>query len=243
MADKTLSTDIAAHYRQLIDDGSLRPGDPMPSMTKTAEEFGVTVTTVNKAYRMLKAEGLTLAKTGVGTVVAVRPKVASTGAARLRRISRSGKPYASGETSTRHTAALRSVADSDIATQLGMELHDEAVLRTRVFLRDGVPSVVALSCIHPRALESVPELLQEEPFGRFWQELYTERTGRVVTRLPERRGARLAARSELDALGVVAPPSAAVPILVLMNVFLDDDGPLEVWEDVYAPGIWQVDDE
>jgi GntR family transcriptional regulator len=89
----------------------------------------------------------------------------------------------------------------------------------------------------------VPELLQEEPFDRFWQEIYTERTGREVTRLPERRGARLAARSELDALGVVAPPSAAVPVLVLMSVFHDDEGPLEVWEDVYAPGIWQVDDQ
>jgi GntR family transcriptional regulator len=242
MAEK-LFPEIAAHFRRLIDDGTLRPGDPMPSMAKAAEQFNVTVTTINKAYRMLKAEGLTLANQGVGTVVAVRPKVAYTGAARLRRIARSGKPYAEGETSTNHTAALRSCADSDIATQLGIELHDEIVLRTRVFLRDGTPTVVALSAIHPRALAAVPELLQEEPFERFWQEIYTERTGREVTRLPERRGARLAARSELDALGVVAPPSAAVPVLVLMSVFHDDEGPLEVWEDVYAPGIWQVDDQ
>jgi GntR family transcriptional regulator len=242
MAEKRFP-EIAAHFRQLIDDGTLRPGEQMPSMAATAEQFGVTITTVNKAYRMLKAEGLTLAKPGVGTVVAVRPKVAYTGAARLRRIARSGKLYAAGETSANHTAAMRACADSDIADQLGIELHDEVVLRTRVFLRDGVPTVVALSAIHPRALSAVPELLQEEPFDRFWQEIYTERTGREVTRLPERRGARLAARSELDALGVVAPPSAAVPVLVLMSVFHDDEGPLEVWEDVYAPGIWQVDDQ
>lgn len=235
--------EIAAHYRQQIDEGTLRPGDQMPSMTEVGKKFGVTVTTVNRAYRMLKAEGLTLAKPGVGTVVAVRPKVAYTGAARLRRIARSGKLYAQGETSANHTAALRSCADSDIADQLGIDLHDEIVLRTRVFLRDGAPTVVALSAIHPRALGAVPELLQEEPFDRFWQEIYTERTGREVTRLPERRGARLAARSELDALGVVAPPSAAVPVLILMSVFHDEEGPLEVWEDVYAPGIWQVDDQ
>lgn len=242
MAEKRFP-EIAAHFRRLIDDGTLRPGDPMPSMAQAAEQFEVTITTINKAYRMLKAEGLTLAKPGVGTVVAVRPKIASTGASRLRRIARGGKPYAAGETSVNHTAALRSCADPDIATQLGVELHDEIVLRTRVFLRDGVPSVVALSAIHPRALGPVPELLSGEPMGRFWQEFYTERTGREVTRLPERRGARLAARSELDDLGVVAPPSAAVPVLVLMNVFLDDEGPLEVWEDVYAPGVWQVEDE
>lgn len=242
MAEKRFP-EIAAYFRQLIDDGTLRPGDPMPSMAQAAEQFDVTVTTVNKAYRMLKAEGLTLAKPGVGTVVAVRPKVASTGAARLRRIARGGKPYAAGETSINHTAELRSCADPDIAAQLGIELHDEIVLRTRVFLRDGVPSVVALSAIHPRALDSVPELLGGQPFERFWQEIYTERTGREVTRLPERRGARLAARSELDALGVIAPPSAAVPVLVLINTFIDDEGPLECWEDVYKPGVWMVEDE
>jgi GntR family transcriptional regulator len=43
-------------------------------------------------------------------------------------------------------------------------------------------------------------------------------------------------------LNVVAPPSAAVPVLVLRNVFLDEDGPIEAWEDVYAPGVWQVED-
>jgi GntR family transcriptional regulator len=243
MAEKAGFTEIAAHYRQLIDDGVLRPGDPMPSMTATAKQFGVTVTTVNKAYRVLKAEGLTLAKPGVGTVVAVRPKVASTGAARLRRIARGGKPYAAGETSVHHTAQVRACADPDIATQLDIDLHDEIILRTRIFLRDGIPSVAALSVIHMRALNDVPELLHDQPFDRFWQEIYTERTGREVTRLPERRGARLASQNELDELRVVAPPSAAVPVLVLMNVFIDDEGPLEVWEDVYAPGIWQVEDE
>jgi GntR family transcriptional regulator len=235
-------TDIAAHYRQRINDGTLRPGDTMPSMKETAEEFGVTITTVNRAYKLLKAEGLTVPKPGVGTVVASRPRVASTGAARLKRIARSGRAYAAGETSVNHTAALRSIADPEIAEELGLEPHDEAVLRTRVFLRDEVPTVVALSVIHPRALGPVPELLSNEPFNRFWQEIYTERTGREVTRLPERRGARLASQNELDALNVVAPPSAAVPVLVLRNVFLDEDGPIEAWEDVYAPGVWQVED-
>lgn len=236
-------TDIAAHYRRLINDGTLRPGDTMPSMKETAEQFGVTVTTVNKAYRILKAEGLTVPKPGVGTAVAERPRIASTGAARLKRIARSGKAYAVGETSVNHTAALRSIADPEIANELGLELHDEAVLRTRVFLRDGVPTVAALSVIHPRALEFVPELLSTEPFQRFWQEIYKERTGREVTRLPERRGARLASQNELDVLEVVAPPSAAVPVLILRNLFIDDEGPLECWEDVYRPGVWMTEDE
>lgn len=236
-------TDIAAHYRQLIIDGVLRPGDALPSMREVCERFGVAITTANRAFRTLKAEGLTVPRPGVGTVVAERPRVAATGAARLRRLARTGQPYAPGETSANHWAALRSCADPDIAEQLEVELHDEVVLRRRVFLRNGKPSVVALSCIHIRALGSVPELLQQERFERFWQETYTERTGKQITRAPERRGARLASDDELDALGVEAPPSAAVPVLVLINVFHDDEGPIEVWEDVYAPGLWQVDGE
>lgn len=235
-------TEIAAHYRQLIEDGELRPGDKLPSLRQVAEKFDVREPTANRAFQLLKSEGLTAPKSGVGTIVIARPKVASTGAARLRRIARTGKAYAPGETSTNHRAALRSCADPDIAEELGVELHDEVILRTRVFLRDGTPSVVALSCIHMRALIAVPELLQEQPFERFWQEIYTERTGREIARLPERRGARLASPDELDALNVSVPPSAAVPVLVLRNAFHDEDGPIEVWEDVYAPGLWQVAD-
>lgn len=242
-SEKPGYVEIANHYRQLIEDGTLAPGNAMPSMSKVGEEFNVSINTVNRAFRQLKAEGLTLGRPGHGTVVADRPRVAQTGAARIRRLERTGQPYAKGETTTHHTAGLRSCADPDVAEELGVDLYDEVVMRTRVFVRHGKPAVAALSCIHPRALSAVPELLEQGPLGVFWQKLYTERTGKQVTRLPERRGARLASSNELDLLEVVAPPSASVPVLVLLNTFHDDEGPLEYWEDVYAPGLWQVDSE
>jgi len=235
--------DIAAHYRRKIEDGQLGPGDAMPPMSQVREEFGVSITTVNRAYRLLKDEGLTIPRPGAGTVVAERPRVASTGAARLERIARTGTPYAPGETSINHRADLRSCADPAVAALLGVELGDEVIVRSRVFLRDGKPAVAALSVIHMRALIDVPELLQPQPFDRFWQEIYKERTGRQTTKSPERRTARLAAANELDLLDVHVPENAAVPVLVLVNVFHDDDGPLEVWEDIYAPGLWQVEGE
>jgi hypothetical protein len=34
-----------------------------------------------------------------------------------------------------------------------------------------------------------------------------------------------------------------VPVLVVVNTFSDEDGPIEVWEDVWAPEMWQVDTE
>lgn len=233
--------EIASHYRKLIADGTLAPGDRMPSMSKVCEEFNVAITTANRAFRLLKAEGLTAAMPGVGTVVIDQPRTATTAAARLDRIARTGQPYAKKEVSVNHTAQLRSIADPILAGHLDLELHDEVVLRTRTFVRDGKQTVFAVSCINMRALIDVPELLSPEPFDRFWQEIYTARTGRTVTKSPERRSARLAYDYELEALGVNVEPGAPVPVLVLINTFSDEDGPLEVWEDVYAPGLWQVD--
>ncbi|MFC9497614.1 GntR family transcriptional regulator [Streptomyces sp. NPDC056982] len=233
--------EIASHYRTLIADGTLAPGDEMPSMSKVCETFKVSITTANRAYKQLKSEGLTVPKPGVGTVVADQPRVATTASARLDRIARTGKPYAKKEVSTEHTAQLRSMADPILADQLNVELHDEVIVRTRTFVRDGKRTVFAVSCIHMRALGDVPELLSPEPFDRFWQEIYTARTGRAVTKAPERRSARLAYDYELQALQVDVEPGTPVPVLVLVNTFSDEDGPLEVWEDVYAPGLWQVD--
>ncbi|MGW7636119.1 GntR family transcriptional regulator [Streptomyces decoyicus] len=238
--DPPVYAEIAAHYRRLIADGELTPGDDMPSMKDVCKKFGVTITTANRAFRILKDEKLTLAKPGVGTVVAERPTVAATAAARLGRLARTGKAYAPKEKSIKHTAALRSCADPEIAEQLDIEPHDEIVLRTRVFVVDEQPTAVAISCIHPRALAAVPELLDQQPFERFWQEIYTERTGRTITRSPERRGARLASDSELAALEIDVPLDVPVPVLVLVNVFQDEDGPIEVWQDTYAPNLWQV---
>lgn len=233
--------EIASHYRQLIADGTLAPGDEMPSMRKVCDEFNVAITTANRAFRILKEEGLTVVRPGRKTLVADQPRVATTASARLKRIARTGKAYGANERSVDHTAQLRSMADPMITSLLGVEPHDEIVLRTRTFVRDGKRTVFAVSCINMRALIDVPELLSPEPFGQFWQEVYTARTGKVVTKSPERRGARLAYDHELEALEVDVPPGTPVPVLVLVNTFSDEEGPIEVWEDVYAPGLWQVD--
>src|SRR5213076_383989 len=70
MPENTGYAEIAAHYRKQIQEGALRPGDTMPSLRQICEQFEVAQTTANRAYRMLKMEGLTLPKPGVGTVVA-----------------------------------------------------------------------------------------------------------------------------------------------------------------------------
>lgn len=242
MPPKRRYDEIAAHFRRLIQDGELAPGESLPSLRRICDQFDVSMNTANRAFQVLKAEQLTTA-TSSGTVVADRPNVVATGAARLDRLKRTGKPYAPGETSSDHESMLRSCADPLIADELGIEPHDEVLIRRRVFRQDGKPTSVAYSVLHPRAWSVVPELMQQGQLTPFWQTTYTDRTGKEISRSPERRTARLASDDELAALEVEAPEVAAVPVLVLHTTFHTEDGPIEVWEDVHAPGAWQVDTE
>ena len=234
--------EIADQYRRLIQDGTLAPGEKLPSRRKITEETGAASGTIDQAFKMLSAEGL-LETSSTGTFVSAHSNVAVTGVARLGRRERTGELRAPNETSSNHWSGLRSVADPVIAKLLDLEPHDEVVIRRRVHHREGAPSTVDSSFIHVRALGTVPEMLDEGPSERWWQDLYKERTGRHITKSPERRTARLISNDELSALGIDLPPESAASVLVVVNVFHDDDGPLEVWEDVYPPGAWQVDAE
>lgn len=233
--------DIAAFYRQEIAEGRLKPGERLPTRKEVGERFKSASTTVNRAFQMLKNEGLILSVPGSGTLVAARARTHQTGEARLRRLERTGNPYAPGEVSIAHQAALRSIDDVEIAELLDMELREEVIVRTRVFVKDDMPTVFATSVIHPRALIDVPELLSDERLPKFWQKLYAERTGETIIKGPEQRGARLASQFELGALGLAGSKDDPAPVLVLRNVFYNHDGPIEVWEDVYTPGTWQTD--
>lgn len=232
--------DIAAHYRQQIVDGVLQPGDALPSMTKVQDEFHASITTVNRAFRQLKAEGLTTALPGIGTIVIGVRASPSTGAARLERLERIGREFSPGETSSGHVAMRQSLRDPELCRLLDVDPGDEVVIRRRVFRQENIPTVVAHSFIHIRAFSVVPEIMQQGQLKPFWQKRYTERTGKNITRLPERRGARLASSDELNAMEIDIPPNAAAAVLVLQTIFIDEDGPIEIWDDVYRPGLWQV---
>ncbi|MGW4802962.1 GntR family transcriptional regulator [Kitasatospora sp. NPDC004272] len=234
--------DIAGHYRQLISDGALQPGDALPSLREVCEQFSVSITTANRAFGLLKAEGLTIARPGVGTVVASRQTAVSTGAARIDRLERTGKEYQPGETSTGHRAVRIHCSDPSIAELLEIDLDDEVVMRYRVFTKNGTPTSVGYSYIHIRALESVPEVLQQGSLKPFWHKTYKERTGLDISRSPERRTARIATPDELAVLEAGLPSQAvAAAVLVTRTTFHDEHGPIEVWEDIWAPGHWQED--
>lgn len=235
--------DIAAHYRRRIMNGEFSPGAVLPSMRHVQDEFGVSITTANRAFRMLKQEGLTFPRVGVGTIVAERSRLSSTGKARVKRLEQTGEEFVPGESSSDHRATRLSCRNAEFAALLDIDLGDEVIVRRRVFRYDGKPTAFSVSMINTRAYLAVPEIEQQGQLKPFWHRTYHARTGKEIESSPERRTARHASNDEIEALEVDAPPTAAVPVLVIRTVWHDEDGPIEVWEDVHAPGTWQVSDE
>lgn len=62
--------EIAKHYRTLIQDGTLVPGDQMPSQWNASKEHDVNRSTIIRAYAALKSEGLVISHPGRGVIVA-----------------------------------------------------------------------------------------------------------------------------------------------------------------------------
>jgi DNA-binding GntR family transcriptional regulator len=66
------SQQLAALLREQIESGELPPGAQLPSIVRLSQEHGIAVVTVQKALRILKAEGLIESVPGYGTFVASR---------------------------------------------------------------------------------------------------------------------------------------------------------------------------
>ncbi|XVV10999.1 TetR/AcrR family transcriptional regulator C-terminal domain-containing protein [Actinoplanes sp. CA-131856] len=61
---------IVEDVRRRIESGELQPGDRVPSARAITQEWGVAIATATRAHAALREEGLTVARPGVGTVVA-----------------------------------------------------------------------------------------------------------------------------------------------------------------------------
>ncbi len=68
---------IRAQYASAISDGTLTPGTKLPTVRRLAEDLGLAVNTVARAYRELEAEGLIETRGRAGTVVASRADAAA----------------------------------------------------------------------------------------------------------------------------------------------------------------------
>lgn len=234
--------ELADEFARKIANGDYPPGSQLPQVRELVRDGRGSITTVHRAYQTLEAEGLVRMSRGHGTTV-LDPEAAPagsllTGAARLDRLRRTGQPLVPGEEYINSRAMLRSCADAEVAELLGIELYDEFLFRVRAFLRGGTISALGINYIHVRAIIDLPELLETTPLPKFRHELYAERTGRTITGGPQQVISRPISDNELEEFGINVPPDLPVSVAVLRTVFSDEQGPLEVWDDILRPGKW-----
>ncbi len=74
MEATTLYEEVAGRLQTLIDDGTLRPGDRIPSVRHLHKQWAVSVSTVLEAYRLLEDRGLVEARPRSGYYVKASPR-------------------------------------------------------------------------------------------------------------------------------------------------------------------------
>lgn len=214
--------EIAALYRQQIQDGELRPGDTMPSLRQVCERFGVAQTTANRAFRVLKMEGLTLPRPGVGTVIA--GPISSNIANRVRLHEATGKALGGGESS--HILEIGTTgADELIAPRLDVAPGTPVHVRRRLVSRNGGPVHLSSSYYPAYVIAVTPELTEPVSTGGS-RELAAERLGAAQRQVLEEVTSRLATESEKTALGLTA--GDVVVTQIVRTVTLADERVVEV---------------
>ncbi|MFK0231409.1 GntR family transcriptional regulator [Streptomyces sp. NPDC090303] len=222
MPENTGYAEIAAHYRQQIQDGTLRPGDTMPSLRQVCERFGVAQTTANRAYRALKMEGLTLAKSGVGTVVA--GPISNNIASRVALHASTGKALGGGETS--QILEIGTVgADELVAPRLDVAPGTPVQVRRRLVSRGGVPVHISSSYYPAYVIAVTPELTEPVSTGGS-RELAAQRLGVEQDEVLEEVTSRKANSEEAAALGLTGKD--VVVTQVVRTVILEDGRIVEV---------------
>lgn len=214
--------EIAAHFRRQISDGTLRPGETMPSYKQAGAQFGVAHTTVNRAYRVLKMEGLTLTKPGVGTVVAA-PTSNNIGT-RVALHAATGSALDGGETS-RILEVGTVGADALVAPRLEVPPGTPVQVRRRIVSRGDVP-VHLSSSYYPAYVVAVAPELQEPVSTGASRELAASRLGVAQDQVLEEVTSRLATTAEKDVLGLTA--AEVVVTQVVRTVTLEDGRVVEV---------------
>lgn len=214
--------EIAAHFRQKIDVGDLAPGDALPSMREVCEQFGAAITTVNRAFRLLQAEGRTVSKPGVGTIVRDQ-RFPITGSRRIKGITHPGEHI-------EWRYSRRTEAPAWVAEHLGA---GECVERARTVRRENVIQEASRSWVRLDVVRVVPELDDAAPCDPTWQAVYTHRSGNEVKGITSAVYARVATDEDHEALGLDGKVHA---VLFTRTVYATGGDVIGVGEAVSPPG-------
>ncbi|MET9097401.1 GntR family transcriptional regulator [Streptomyces cyaneofuscatus] len=165
---RTTARAIADDLRDQIRDGSLTPGQALPTSRELAELYGVTYKTVGAGIDILKAEGLVVGEQGGRRRVrADRAIVWNLTAFERgsRRDSSTGDDWSTairdaGRDPAQHVTVHRDTADDRIARWLNIQPGTPVVRRVRLRTVDGEPYQLATSTF-PEDVAAGSPLMEE----------------------------------------------------------------------------------
>lgn len=146
--------EVADRIRAGIESGAYPRGELLPVEERLAEDLGVHRATVNKALKVLLAEGLVRVHRGKGTYVNAIPKIKRDAASRQRRdVREAGEARGAfdaemrrhGLTTRSQVTIERGPAPADVAERLSVEEEAEVLIRRRTMFADDVPVQIAAS--------------------------------------------------------------------------------------------------
>jgi GntR family transcriptional regulator len=226
---------IAEDLRTRIANGEFGPGDLLPSGRDLAEQWEVSRATVVKAYDVLRADGLVVARQGAGFTVAETPVARPAGGRRAgsSRVA-GGAPY------RRLGVPDRMMPPPHVADALGLQQGEEALRRVRlVLLDDGSPHSQVTAWFPSSIADAAPRLAMKGPIAEGTTHYVRRATGRFPTEGVDTTTVRLATAEEAQLLEVEQPAAVAV---VLHVAFDRDHRPLVCEEGVTPSHVFEAID-
>ncbi|WP_152185465.1 GntR family transcriptional regulator [Segeticoccus rhizosphaerae] len=233
---ETASRQVAAALRSAIGDGSLAPGDRLPSERTLASTHGVARNTAREAVRQLAESGLVTAEHGRGVFVRVAPRLMRFGQLRYSKKLREDtgvSPFHAEVLAQNRipnaylTSIERAVPPASVADRLGVKVSSKSVVRRENwYFADGEPMQVGLTYI-PWEIAKGTVLARSDELGP--GDLYARFADRgyEITYTREEVTARMPTPEE--ATGLMLPDG--VPVLVVLHTGLDQQRrPFEVTE-------------
>jgi len=230
---------IANHIRDQINNGTLRPGDEVPSERQIAADWSVARPTAARALEALRNQGLVESRQGAGTFVKDQP-TARRARERYVRSRQIGRIYAPGEYAVIVSAELVE-APEHVAEALRLASGEQVIRRQRVTHSEDGPVESSVSWLSGELAETAPLLLVKDRI-KIGTIAYVENaTGRTAEYASDRVAARLATDEEAAELELGEGPHAVLNYR--HTVYDTQGGPIEFAESVYPPDRWTFEQD
>ncbi|PSJ25359.1 transcriptional regulator [Streptosporangium nondiastaticum] len=223
---------IADSLRRRITEGEFAPGDLLPSGRDLCEQWSVSRATVNKAFDVLRADGVIVAHQGLGFRVTDTPLARPAGG-RMSGVTRavSGRPF------RRLGLPAREAPPARVADALALQTGETALRRDRlVLLADGSPLSLVSAWFPAEVAAQCPKLSQAKPIAEGTTHYVARQTGRAPAQGADVTTVRLASAAEAEVLERQPPLAVAV----VLHVARDADGvPLVCEVGVTPSDLWE----